>query len=93
MPDNKPVVKAEKPVVARPTTNEYNYKKVQSLFEARLIYTGAVTGIRYEWPTAGTVVSVRVEDIPDLLGKQVGKSDCCGGGNPNGNFVLALYQG
>jgi len=85
---DKKVTTEDKPVVAKSQPQVYNYKQVQSMIEARLIYFGNITGTRYEWPTAGTVISVRVEDIPNLLEQTVGKSDCCGGGK--GNFSLQL---
>jgi len=81
----------EKEAVAKPPLQTYNYRKVQSLFEARLIYVGKETGTRYEWPAAGTVLAVNTLDVPDLLTKRVGKDSCCGGGQ-NGNVVLQLID-
>jgi hypothetical protein len=79
----------EKEAFAKPSSQSYNYKQVQSIFPARLIYVGEVTGTRYEWPAAGTVLSVNSLDVPDLLTKRVGKNSCCGGGqNENKSFQL-----
>lgn len=38
---------------------------------------GAVTGYKYTWHGAGSVVDVDEQDIPELLAKRGGKS-CCG---------------
>ena len=78
----------QKETVAKTASQTYNYRKVQSLFEARLIYVGEVTGTRYEWPAAGTVLSVNTLDVPNLLTKRVGKNSCCGGGDGNHVFQL-----
>lgn len=62
--------------------------KVRSLIEAKLSYTGKVSGRPYEWVKAGAVVSVADEDVPELLGKRLGRKSCCGD-NENKIFELA----
>ena len=60
---------------------------IRSLFPARLIYTGRVSGKSYEWAEAGRVVEVLSEDAPDLLSKRLGSGGCCGASNePNRPF-------
>lgn len=78
-----------KEAFAKAYSQPYNYKKVQSLVEARLIYTGAVTGVQYVWATAGMVVNVDERDVPDLLEHNMGTISCCGGGN-SGNKVQVI---
>jgi len=52
--------------------------KVQSLLDARLVYSGQATGKRYEWLKAGSIVSVSSEDVQQLMEKEI-NSGCCGG--------------
>ena len=49
-----------------------------SLLDARLVYTGQVTGQQYEWKKAGSVVEVNAYDSEILLAKRIGKDSCCG---------------
>jgi hypothetical protein len=52
--------------------------KVQSLLDARLVYSGQATGKRYEWTVAGSIVSVAYDDVQQLLAKEI-NAGCCGG--------------
>ena len=71
----------EVPVVVD-SIQPYNYKeiKIQSLIDSRLIYTGQVSGKQYEWLKAGDIISVQVEDAPELLSKRIGQRACCSEG-------------
>lgn len=81
----------DKPVVAKQGSQSYNYTNVQSIFDARLIFTGSVTGKRYEWPSAGAIVQVDSRDLPDLL-VPAGNTPCCGGGL-GGNVYFQVLGG
>lgn len=76
--------------VAEQKTSTYNYdvKNVQSLVEARIIYTGNITGNVYEWPKAGFIVPVDSRDVPELLSKRIGSRGCCG--SQDGNKIFEL---
>ena len=50
---------------------------IQSLHDARLVYTGQVTGQQYIWNTAGSIVEVDTEDSILLLAKRI-YGTCCG---------------
>lgn len=63
-------------------------KNIQSLFPARIIKIGLVSGERYEFAEAGSVVSVDERDVADLLAYRIGTTSCCGGSDPNGNQVF-----
>lgn len=52
--------------------------KIRSLYDARLEYTGQVSGKQYLWNKAGSVVEVDVEDSEILLAKHIGNQLCCG---------------
>lgn len=52
--------------------------KIRSLYDARLEYTGQVSGKQYLWNKAGSVVEVDVEDSEILLAKHIGGQLCCG---------------
>lgn len=51
---------------------------IRSLYDARLEYTGQVSGKQYLWNKAGSVVEVDVEDSEILLAKHIGNQLCCG---------------
>lgn len=76
---NKPARIAK---VAVETVEEqvYNYIRIQSLYDAHLVYVGKVSGRQYEWVKAGDVVGVLQDDVPELLSKRVGTRSCCGEG-------------
>ena len=63
--------------------------RVQSLIDAHFKYTGAATREQYEWPKAGSIVSVAEEDVSDLLSKRLGGKSCCGSEDSNKIFQLA----
>lgn len=84
MPRNEDKAAVEKaaPKVTISRTN------IQSLFPARIIKVGLVSGERYVFAEAGSVVSVDERDVDDLLAYRIGTSSCCGGSDPNGNQVF-----
>lgn len=65
---------------------------LQSKFPATIRLTGQVTGKRYEWKNAGSIVEVAAEDAPDLLNKRVGRTGCCGSTN-KGNYLFEKVGG
>lgn len=67
-----------------------NRVNIQSLFPAHIIKIGLVSGERYVFAEAGSVVSVDERDVPDLLAYRIGTTSCCGGSDPNGNRVFQL---
>lgn len=69
-----------KVVVEKVTEQDYNYRRIQSLYDAHLLYTGKVSGRQYEWGRAGDVVEVLQDDVPELLSKRIGQRSCCGEG-------------
>ena len=79
--DEEQVVKYPAPVTIKET-------KIRSRIEARLQYTGKVSGRLYEWSRAGSVISVQDDDVPELLSKRLGKKSCCGN-SENQIFELA----
>lgn len=81
--------KQEKSRFAPPVTQDKINVSVQSMVEARLVYTGRVSGQRYEWLRAGAIISVAAEDVSDLLSKRLGGKSCCGQG---GNQVFQLVN-
>ena len=68
--------------------NEVITVSITSLLDARLVYTGQVTGQQYEWKKAGSVVEVSVEDSEILLAKRIGRDSCCG----NSTDGQAIFQ-
>lgn len=84
------LIEKEKEPVAVEKKRLYNYgvRNLQSLIEARIIYFGSVTGQKYEWPKAGSIVPVDERDVPELLAKRVGSRGCCGA--QDGNKVFGI---
>lgn len=70
----------------------YNYIKVRSLLDSRLLYTGQVSGQQYEWSRAGSITEVDKRDVPELLAKRIGTGSCCGGQARDGNRVFEIYD-
>lgn len=68
----------------------YNYIKVRSLIDSRLLYSGQVSGEQYTWAKAGSIIDVDERDVPELLAKRIGVRLCCGGGA--GNKVFEIYD-
>lgn len=62
--------------------------QIQSLFPARVVKIGLVSGERYDFAEAGSVLSVDERDVNDLLAYRIGTTSCCGGSDPNGNQVF-----
>jgi hypothetical protein len=71
-----------------PDTPVYNYVRIQSLIPAHLHYEGKVSKTSYEWPKAGDVVQVRVEDAEELLAKRYSTASCCGNNGEGKLFKL-----
>ena len=68
-------VKTNVAVISKPIT--INSVKLQSLLDARVLYTGQATGKSYEWVRAGSVVVVDAKDAPALLQKRIKTQSCC----------------
>lgn len=66
----------------------YNYRRIQALYDAHLVYEGEVSGRQYEWMGAGSVVEVDERDVPALVSKRIGVRSCCGESGL-GNLVFA----
>lgn len=88
--ENADELEEKKEAIAVPHRATYNYfvKQVRSMVQARIIYRGHVTGNRYEWPAAGSVVPVDERDVPELLSKKLGGRSCCGPQGANTIFEL-----
>jgi hypothetical protein len=83
-PDEEPTKASENtaidiPVVETYTKVGHGTRKLQCKFPAEMVYVGQVTGKRYVWPGAGSVIEVDNEDCEILLHKMVGGDACCGG--------------
>ena len=44
----------------------------------KLNITGAITGYKYTWDGAGSVVDVDNRDVPAIMNRAVRKTSCCG---------------
>ena len=62
--------------------------RLVSLLDARLVYTGQVTGKQYEWIKAGSVIEVDAEDSKILLAKRI-YGTCCGN-SPDGTPLFQI---
>ncbi len=79
----------KKEVVAKePPKDRIESVKVQCMFPAHVIYTGAVSGQRYDFPGPGSVLDVDSRDVPAMLAYRIGTTSCCGGTKPDGNTVF-----
>lgn len=67
-------------------------KKIQSLIDSRLLYTGQISGEQYEWSRAGDIVVVDERDVPEMLAKRLGTRLCCGNNISDGNRIFELYE-
>lgn len=63
---------------------------LQCLFPAHVIYTGPISGKRYDFVEAGSILPVDSRDVPAMLAYRIGASNCCGGGNVDGNRVFQI---
>lgn len=87
MPEtNQPKVTVEKPV----RKDIISYVNIQSLFPARVIYIGPESGKRYDFAQAGSILVVDSRDVPAMLAYRIGTTNCCGGGNIDGNTVFQI---
>lgn len=84
------IISTKEEVVAAEEKQTYNYSvsQVVSLIQARIIHNGEITGNRYEWPSAGSIVPVDDRDVPALLEKRLGRRGCCGAQDGNKVFEL-----
>lgn len=71
--DRQRGVKVEEEKVQSPS-----FVPLRLKIDVRYIAQGSVTGDRYEWDRAGSVVSVHPDDAGALLAKQTARS-CCSG--------------
>lgn len=70
----KPVVeKVSEPITIKAIV------KLQNQLDARLFYTGQVSGKSYIWERAGSIVPVDAQDAPKLLEKIINTNSCCNG--------------
>ncbi len=77
--------------VAKPVVKDrIESARVQLLFPAHVIYTGAVSGQRYDFPAPGSVLEVDSRDVPAMLAYRIGTTSCCGGSDPSGNVVFQV---
>ena len=65
---------------------------IRSRIEAHVTVIGQPSGNTYVFPKAGSIVEVAEADIPFLLAKHLGKSSCCGGGNPDSNVMFEIVN-
>jgi hypothetical protein len=79
-PGKNPKYLDVKEAVEKVENQAYNYRRIQSLYDARLSYIGKVSGRQYDWSGAGVVVEVLEDDVPELLSKRIGQRSCCGEG-------------
>ena len=63
---------------------------LQSLHDARLVYTGQTSGKQYIWGTAGSIVEVDTEDSEILLAKRIYGS-CCGNSR-DGRAIFQIFN-
>lgn len=84
MPETKSVVAKE------PPKDKINLVKIQCIFPAHVIYAGAISGQRYDFPGPGSVLDVDSRDVDAMLAYRIGTTNCCGGGNPDGNRVFQV---
>jgi hypothetical protein len=68
---------------AESDTNRINLKLT---YPVRYIHNSTITGERYEWNGAGSVVSVHADDVANLLAKYR-KNGCCGA-SPQKNYIF-----
>jgi hypothetical protein len=69
---------------------EYTLVGLRLIYPANVQYDGLVTGKRYEWSQAGSVIMVNEPDVEHLLNKRLGGGSCCGGVNSDGNRLFEL---
>lgn len=88
LPDeyHTPKVTVEKPAAE----DKISMTKVQSLFPAKVIYVGRISGQVYTFVEPGSVLDVDSRDVPDMLAYRIGTTNCCGGADPTGNKVFQV---
>jgi hypothetical protein len=82
----------EEDVIDSESPRQYNNSQtvgIRSLLDARLVYTGQVSGKQYTWSKAGDIVMVEDADSEVLLAKRIGSRQCCGN-SKDGNKVFEL---
>ncbi len=89
---NTPVVDGEldiAPTRVTPYNKLIGKKAIRSKIDANLIVNGAISGNRYVFPKAGTIVYVDERDIDSLVSKRLGGRSCCGA-DTNANFLFEI---
>ena len=82
----------DKEFVEKVSTPKYSnsIQAVRLVIDAKVVYSGYVTGNNYKWNGAGSIVDVDERDVKNLLEKRQGGRQCCGGtGYGNAMFELA----
>lgn len=92
LPDEYKRAKVREDVVAKAPVEDKidSVTRVQLLFPAHVIYAGAESGKRYDFLGPGSVLEVDSRDVPAMLAYRIGTTNCCGGGNLDGNVVFQL---
>lgn len=77
--DDSEWVKDQEPEIVEIELKDTGWPTTQVVLmkDLKLNMDGAVTGIRYTWNGAGTVVDVDNRDLPAMLSK-ARKTSCCG---------------
>lgn len=83
MPKHSPIARYNVPKPVRECV------QVTLLIDSNVVVTGSVSGERYVFKGAGSVVDVDIRDVESLLEKRQGEKQCCGG-TGNGNKVFEL---
>lgn len=78
------------PALENGPVEEYTLVGLRLIYPANVVYDGLVTGKRYEWSQAGSVIMVNEPDVEHLLNKRLGGGSCCGGVNSDGNRLFEL---
>ena len=65
-------------------------ERVQLLYPAKVMRVGQVSGKQYVWSSAGVILDVLKEDVPQLLLSHIGARGCCGSSGGNGNKLFQV---
>jgi hypothetical protein len=66
---------------------------LQSVFDARLEYTGQTSGKQYTWNKAGDIREVDASDSEILLAKRIGGNGCCGSSRGGNMVFVQIFTG
>jgi hypothetical protein len=83
----EPLVEKVEPVSYTKKIDTVSTVQICSLMDAKVLVTGTVTGTKYEFAKAGTVVAVNKLDADEILNKKSGNA-CCGGQSGKAVFQL-----